>query len=184
MDGVRVVTSIEGFGEGFNESAAKLPWVWFCYNGVEPARGWLYALQKLVRTMRTGARTVTVAFPHRSLNDALSNGWLLPIGEIPVDTLIMLVMQLSGEECCALSPRGAVLAEVSSGPGRVKHYFHSLERIKFPYSARLWVFNRCGYSQSRATLEDRNRETSENVPTSHLFCVMWGQVRQAIRIVV
>ena len=132
MNGVQPVTLIDGLNIGFDESAAQLPWVGLCNDRVEPSRGRLYALQTLVRTMRTGARTVTVAFPHRSLNDALSNGWLLPIGEIPVDTLIMLVMQLSGEECCALSPRGAVLAEVGSGPGRVKHYFHSLERIKLP----------------------------------------------------
>ena len=132
MNVVQAVTLIDGLNIGFNESAAKLPWVGFCYDRVEPARGWLYALQKLVRTMRTVARTVTVAFPHRNLNDALSNGWLSPIGDVPIDTLIVLVMQLSGEECCALSPRGAVLAEVGSGPGRVKHYFHSLERIKLP----------------------------------------------------
>lgn len=86
MNGVQAVTFIDGFSKGFDESAAELPWVGFCYDRVEPARGWLDTLQTLVRTMRTGARTVTVALPHRSLNDALSNGWLSPIGEVPVDT--------------------------------------------------------------------------------------------------
>ena len=132
MNGVQAVTLIDGLSIGFDESAAQLPWVGFCYDRVEPSRGWLYALQRLVRTMRTGARAVTVAFPHRNLNNALSNGWLSPIGDVPVDTLIMLVMQLSGEECCSLSPRGAVLAEIGCGPSRVKHYFHSSERIKLP----------------------------------------------------
>ena len=132
MNGVQAATSFDGLNIGFDESAAQLPWVGFCNDRVEPSRGRLYALQKLARTMRTGTRTVTVAFPHRILNDALSNGWLLPIGEIPIDTLIMLVMQLSGEECCTLSLRGAVLPEVGCAPSRVKHYFHSLERIELP----------------------------------------------------
>ena len=87
---MQAVTSIGGLGESLNESAAERPRVWFGYDSVEPARGRLYALQKLVRSVRTGARAVTVAFPHRSLNDALSNGWLSPTGDVPVDTLIML----------------------------------------------------------------------------------------------
>ena len=71
---VQAVTSIAGLGEGFDESAAEHPRVWFGYDSVEPARGRVYALQKLMRSVRTGARAVTVAFPHRSLDYALSNG--------------------------------------------------------------------------------------------------------------
>ena len=63
---VTLMSFFDGRSIGFDQPAAQTPWLRLCHDREEPARGWLDALQKLVRAMRSSARTVPVAWPNPS----------------------------------------------------------------------------------------------------------------------